>query len=111
MKIETKYSVGDTVFFEQYGTIKKGKIVDVDISSNRFKSMTTYEVNTAPAWYEMFSFRWNKWSQNFTEDELYSSIDEIAEKYICYLQLEIDIRNEKIRKIREQVSKEINHES
>jgi hypothetical protein len=106
MKIETKYNVGDTVFFDYYDSIEKGKIVDLDISVSKHSSSVVYKVNNAPAWYHIFSFKWDKYTKQFIEEELYPSIVEISEKKIANLQLEIDIRNEKIRKIREQVSKQ-----
>jgi hypothetical protein len=110
MKIETKYNVGDTVFFDYYDSIEKGKIVDLDISASKHRSSVVYKINNAPAWYDMFSYRWDKHNKQFREEELYPSIVELSEKKIAHLQLEIDIRNEKIRKIREQVSKELNNE-
>ena len=110
MKIETKYSVGDTVFFDYYDLIEKGKIVDVDISASKNHSSVVYKVNNAPAWYDIFSFRWDRHTKKFREQELYPSIVELSEKKIAQLQLEIDTRNEKIRKMREQVSKELNNE-
>jgi hypothetical protein len=105
MKIETKYSIGDTVFFEQYGTIAKGKIVDVEISSNRFALKIVYEVNTAPDWYEMFSPIWSKYSKKFVEDGLYSSASEVSDKLIARLNNDIDAKNKHINKIMEQISK------
>ena len=80
MKIETKYNIGDVVFFDKYGSIAKGKISDVVISSNRHGLGVIYEVNTAPSWYEMFSFRWLRYCINLTENDLYSSMSDVAEK-------------------------------
>lgn len=111
MKIETKYSVGDTVFFSEYDQIKEGKIVDVVISGNKHGTHVIYEVNDAPSWYDKFSFGWLRHSRQRRQEELYASISEIADKIINQYQLEIDIRNEKIRKIREKISKELNNES
>ena len=106
MKIETKYNIGDVVFFDKYGAIANGKIVDVRISSDRHGMKIIYEVNTAPSWYEMFSFRWLRYSINLKENELYSSMSDVAEKNISQLQDEIDIKNKEINRIREQVSKQ-----
>jgi hypothetical protein len=106
MKIETKYNIGDVVFFDKYGSIAKGKISDVVISSNRYGLGVIYEVNTAPSWYEMFSFMWRKYSINLTENDLYSSMSDVAEKKISQLQDEIDIKNKEINRIRESVIKQ-----
>ena len=106
MKIETKFNVGDTVFFDYYDSIEKGKIVDLDISASKHGSSVVYKVNSALPWYELFSYRWDKHNKQFRERELYPSIVEISEKKIAHLQLEINIRNEKIRKIKEQVAKQ-----
>lgn len=106
MKIETKYSVGDTVFYSEYNQIKEGKIVDVVISANKSGTNVIYEVNDAPSWYDKFSFGWLKHSKQRHQGELYTSISEIGNEIINDYQLEIDIRNEKIRKIKEQISKQ-----
>lgn len=106
MKIETKYNVGDTVFFSEYDQIKEGKIVDVVISANKRGTNVIYEVNDAPSWYDKFSFGWLRHSKQRYQEELYTSISEIGDEIINHYQLEIDIRNEKIRKIREQVAKQ-----
>ena len=111
MKIETKYNVGDTVFFNYYDSIEKGKIVDLDISASKHGSSVVYKINNAPAWYDLFSYRWDKYNKQFREEELYPSIVELSEKKIAHLQLDINIRNEKIRKIREQVVKEQDNEN
>ena len=110
MKIETKYSVGDTVFLNHYSDIKKGKVIDVNISANNSHLRVTYEVNYAPSWYEMFSFKWSRYICKFKEEDLYRSIDEIAEKDISRLQYEIDINLNKIRNIKEEVAKQKDNE-
>jgi hypothetical protein len=106
MKIETKFNVGDTVFFDYYDSIGKGKIVDLDISASKHDSSVVYKVNTALTWYNVFSSGWDKHNKQFREGELYPSIFEISEKKIAHLELEINIMNEKIRKIKEQVAKQ-----
>ena len=100
MKIETKYSVGDTVFYEEYGTIKEGKIVDICISSNKSTSSIIYEVNIKATYLKIFNLPWPKPGRTFEEKDLYSFISEVADKMINQIQFEIDIKNEKIRKIR-----------
>jgi hypothetical protein len=106
MKIETKYNIGDVVFFEKYGSIAKGKISDVVISSNRHGLGVIYEVNTAPDWYERLSFSWVKYNIKLTENDLHSSMSDIAEKKISQLQDEIELKNKEINRIRESVIKQ-----
>ena len=106
MKIETKYSVGDKVFFSEYNQIKEGKIVDVIISANRHGSNVIYEVNDAPSWYDKFSFGWLKHSKQRHQGELYTSMSEIADIMINKYQLEVDSILKKIHEIKEQVSKQ-----
>lgn len=106
MKIETKYSVGDTVFYSEYDQIKEGKIVDVIISASRHGSNVIYEVNDAPSWYDKFSFGWLKHSKKRHQEELYTSISEIADLIINDYQIEIDIILKKIREINKQVAKQ-----
>lgn len=109
MKIDTKYNIGDIVFFDKYGAIAKGKIINVVISSSRLGTNVIYEVNTAPSWYEMFSFRWLRYSINLKENELYSSMFDVAEKNIAKLEEEIEVKNKEINKIRESVTKQQNN--
>lgn len=106
MNIETKYKVGDAVFFRSGLQIKKGKIVDVIISANKYSTNVIYEVNDAPSWLEKFSYGWFNHSKKYYQGDLYMTASEIGDEIIDQFEYEIDILLKKIGDIKKQVDKQ-----
>lgn len=102
MIIETKYNIGDTVYYGDEKSYEKGRVYDIKIEFSFDRFYVFYKVDKD--YFTTFTGRREEIRfQEFNEQNIYSSPYELIEMQITWNENRIKIINGEIDKLKEQL--------